>query len=434
MTEKLLNRGAGSQRTQAAIHALLQNPRSGAEIEDCSLEIIDREAPSHRFAPEEWQVVRRMIHTTGDFGIMDLVRFSPGVIDAAVRSLRRGLPIYVDSSMIKAGLSLERLKAACPAYSKENICCHIADADVADAACSAGLPRSLFALRKARPILDGGIAVFGNAPVALLELNRMIIEEGIRPSIVVAVPVGFVHVVESKLELMELDVPCIILEGRRGGSPLAVSIVHALCSLAAAPQTKAEPGGASENSFDTVILLGHGSRVPGADRSMLRVAEMLKEKGHYAQVETCNMSRLGPHFEEIFEKCVRMGAQRVLLLPYFLNEGLHMKLDIPAKMQEAVRRHPHVKLVFGKNLGFDPLLVQLVEKRIGESAILGDIREVQLPDEDAYPVPPGQCEFVAMLPEDAARWRESQGKDRIAEAEGDEQNEGKANLRGEGHE
>lgn len=232
MIKELLHRGAGPQRTQAVIHTLFQNPRTGAEIEGSSLEIIDREAPYHRFASGEWQVVRRMIHTTGDFGIMELVRFSSGVIDAAVRSLRRGLPIYVDSSMIRAGLSLERLKAACPTYSKESIYCHIADADVAAAACNAGLPRSLFALRKARPILDGGIAVFGNAPVALLELNRMILEEGLQPAIVVAVPVGFVHVVESKLELMALDVPYIALEGRRGGSPLAVSIVHALCAMA----------------------------------------------------------------------------------------------------------------------------------------------------------------------------------------------------------
>jgi precorrin isomerase len=45
-------------------------------------------------------------------------------------------------------------------------------------------------------------------------------------------PVGFVHVVESKQELMEMGVPWITIEGRRGGSPLAVSVVHALGELA----------------------------------------------------------------------------------------------------------------------------------------------------------------------------------------------------------
>jgi len=83
----------------------------------------------------------------------------------------------------------------------------------------------------------GAIALIGNAPVALMELSRMIIEEGLRPSLVVALPVGFIHVVESKEELMSLGVPFIATAGRRGGSPLAVSVIHALCGLAAAAET-----------------------------------------------------------------------------------------------------------------------------------------------------------------------------------------------------
>ena len=81
-------------------------------------------------------------------------------------------------------------------------------------------------------MLDGGIAVFGNAPLALLEINRMIIEEGLRPAFVAAMPVGFVHVLESKAELMGLGVPYVSVAGRRGGSPLAISALHALCSIA----------------------------------------------------------------------------------------------------------------------------------------------------------------------------------------------------------
>jgi precorrin-8X/cobalt-precorrin-8 methylmutase len=96
-------------------------------------------------------------------------------------------------------------------------------------------------VRKARRILHGGMAVFGNAPVALLELNRMMMEENLRPAFVVARPVGFVHVVESKEELMSLDIPYIAVAGRRGGSPLAVSVIHALCSLAVLPETTLVP-------------------------------------------------------------------------------------------------------------------------------------------------------------------------------------------------
>jgi precorrin isomerase len=361
----------------AAIHALLKNPRSGAEIEDCSLEIIDREAPLHRFAPGEWQVVRRMIHTTGDFGIMDIVRFSPGVVDAAVRALRRGLPIYVDSNMIRAGLSLERLKAACPAYAKESIYCHVADADVADTARNAGLPRSLFAVRKARPILDGGIAVFGNAPVALLELNRMILEEVLRPAFVVAVPVGFVHVVESKRELMDLSVPCVVLEGRRGGSPLAVSIVHALCTIAGGAHRQAETGAAPAPSpTEAVILLGHGSRLPGAGDDMAQVARRIREKTGHPLVKTCSMQMLGPTFADAFDQCVAGGAKRIIVIPYFLHAGVHMQQDIPALLREKADRHPEVEIILGKNLGYDERLVELVILRIAASRKLPGIGTV----------------------------------------------------------
>lgn len=213
------------------IHSLLTNPLDGAAIEARSLATIDREVPPHLFPPREWAVVRRMIHAMADFSLAECTRFSPGAMEAAVEALKRGSVIYVDSSMIRAGLSLARLRAACPDYAAERILCHVADADVAREAEEAGLPRSLFAVRKAQRQLEGAIAVFGNAPVALLELNRMILEEHLRPALVIGMPVGFVHVVESKQELTGLDVPWIVVEGRRGGSTLAVAALHALCGL-----------------------------------------------------------------------------------------------------------------------------------------------------------------------------------------------------------
>ncbi len=218
---------------KSLIHSLYEKPMSGADIETRSFAIIDGEAPAHHYSLQEWGVVRRMIHTVGDFGILGDVRFSAAAITAAEAALKKGCPLYVDSNMIRNGLSLERLRSVYPQYRKEQIHCYIADDDVAREAREQGLPRSLFALRKAKAVLDGGIAVFGNAPVALLELNRFIMEEGLRPALVVAMPVGFVHVIESKEELMSLGVPYITLTGRRGGSPLAVSVIHALCSLAA---------------------------------------------------------------------------------------------------------------------------------------------------------------------------------------------------------
>jgi len=215
------------------IHQFFNRPMTGPEIEARSFEIIDREAPDRRgFSLEQWEIVRRLIHTTGDMDLAPFVRFSPDAIGSGIAALRRGAAIYADSNMIRSGLSLARLRSVNPEYAPDRIACHVADADVAQQALKKGLPRSLFAIRKATAQLDGGIVVFGNAPVALLELNRMIVEDGIRPALVVAMPVGFVHVVESKEELASLGIPFVGIEGRRGGSTLAVATLHAICTLA----------------------------------------------------------------------------------------------------------------------------------------------------------------------------------------------------------
>ena len=206
---------------------------SGPEIETRSFATIDSEAPDRcGFSVEQWEIVRRLIHTTGDVSLAISVRFSPDAIDSGIAALKRCAPIYADSNMIRSGLSLARLRSVDGDYKADRITCYVADADVAAEATDNGLPRSLFAIRKARAQLDDGIVVFGNAPVALLELNRMIVEEGIRPALVVGMPVGFVHVVESKDELSSLGVPFIGIDGRRGGSTLAVATLHALCTLA----------------------------------------------------------------------------------------------------------------------------------------------------------------------------------------------------------
>lgn len=215
-----------------SVYALYEKPVSGEGIEALSLDIVDREAPPHGFCPRQWRVVRRLVHATADFGIVGQVRFSPEALESAIEALGSGRPIVADSTMVQYGLSLSRLRAVCPHYGPQHIFCHVADEDVARRAKETGLPRSLFAVRKAKPILQGSIAAFGNAPVGLMELNRIILEEGLRPALVIAMPVGFVHVVESKEELMSLGVPYVCIAGRRGGSSLAVSTIHALCSLA----------------------------------------------------------------------------------------------------------------------------------------------------------------------------------------------------------
>lgn len=160
-----------------------------------------------------------------------------------------------------------------------------------------------------------------------------------------------------------------------------------------------------DSAKQAVILLGHGSRVPDAGRHMEKVASGLKEKYGYEIVEVCYLSRLGPHFPETFEKCVDQGAQEITVIPYFLHDGLHLVLDIPLMMQEIANHYPGIKVVMGRNLGFDDVLVDLVHRRISASRDLLDVREIVCASKEEYPVPQGQYEFVAMPPEEAARYR-----------------------------
>ncbi|MGC8602117.1 MAG: sirohydrochlorin chelatase [Desulfomonilaceae bacterium] len=153
-----------------------------------------------------------------------------------------------------------------------------------------------------------------------------------------------------------------------------------------------------------IILMGHGSRVPDAGKHMEKVALGLRAKYGYSIVEICYMSRLGPHFPEICEKCIDQGATEIVVIPYFLHDGLHLVLDIPEMMQKIAASYPNVKLVLGKNLGFDDVLVDLVQRRISASLQNCDVRELVLPPRRQFPVPPGQHEFVPMPPEDAAKF------------------------------
>ena len=82
----------------------------------------------------------------------------------------------------------------------------------------------------------GAILAIGNAPTALLRISEQI-GDGLRPALVIAVPVGFVNVVESKEMVFaaceEAGVPCIAAMGRKGGSSIAAAICNALIYSAA---------------------------------------------------------------------------------------------------------------------------------------------------------------------------------------------------------
>ena len=141
-------------------------------------------------------------------------------------ALRQGVPIVTDTNMAKAGVSKPSL-----AKLGGTVACFMADGDVARAAQENGTTRADAAMEKAAREYPGAVLAVGNAPTALLRLEALI-ADGLRPALVVAVPVGFVNVVESKERIFAAcraaDVPAIAAMGRKGGSNVAAAICNAL--------------------------------------------------------------------------------------------------------------------------------------------------------------------------------------------------------------
>lgn len=211
---------------------------AGRAIEHDSFAIIDAEAGPHAYSADQWPVVRRMIHANADFEFNGLTDFHPAAVEAGLAAiLKGGTPIVADVEMICVGLSASRLKHF-------GVTTHhfISDADVIAQAQAEDTTRAVQAMRKAhrQGLLDGAIVGIGNAPTALIEVVRLIKEEGARPALVIGMPVGFVSAAESKDLMAEVqDVPWIVIRGRKGGSTLVVAAIHALLGVAEARQRNA---------------------------------------------------------------------------------------------------------------------------------------------------------------------------------------------------
>lgn len=192
-------------------------------IVEQSFAIIDREVGEHHLTPPEYALARRVIHATADFEYLNLLRFSPGAIAAGIQNLQQGRPIVTDVTMVKQGIASLVSKTF-----NNPIISAIEQAEIAEA----GKTRTETGMLRCWAKYPQAIFLIGNAPTALLALCEQLAHSAIQPALVIGVPVGFVSVMESKAALQKLDVPYITIEGRKGGSPAAASILNALLVLA----------------------------------------------------------------------------------------------------------------------------------------------------------------------------------------------------------
>ncbi|MDY0091412.1 MAG: precorrin-8X methylmutase [Candidatus Vecturithrix sp.] len=201
----------------------LKNP---TWIESMSMDIIDQTLAAHSFTDQELEVVRRMIHATGDIDYQQIVFISPGAIDVGIEAIQAGCRIVTDTRMAFAGINKRALTLAdC------TIECYVDHAEVFQMAKYRKITRSMAAMEVAMR-WGADIFVIGNAPTALYRLGELMQESQVSPELIIGVPVGFVGAAEAKEYIRRLKVPSITTVGTKGGSNVAAAIMNALIYMA----------------------------------------------------------------------------------------------------------------------------------------------------------------------------------------------------------
>ena len=116
-----------------------------------------------------------------------------------------------------------------------------------------------------------------------------------------------------------------------------------------------------------VLLIAHGSRREAANDDLHALAARVAAQGLHPIVVSCFLELAQPDIQQGGDRCVTMGASRVLMIPYFLSAGVHLRRDLTAARDELEARHPGVEFRLGPALGPHPLLDALVESRILET-------------------------------------------------------------------
>lgn len=116
-----------------------------------------------------------------------------------------------------------------------------------------------------------------------------------------------------------------------------------------------------------ILMMAHGSRVTNANDAAREVAKMVQEMTGMEIVEVSFRELHEPNIQQGIDACVARGAQRILLMPYFLFMGAHVLHDLPEEITEARKRHPGLIMEMGEHLGAHRKLAEIEAERISEA-------------------------------------------------------------------
>ena len=212
----------------------VKSEKIGASIMIESFRTIASELKKDYPLDHKWALLHA-IHTTADFDMEDILYTDPKAVETLYNKVKDGSlkTIVTDVTMVTSGIrkgALSRLGVEAK--------CYLSDPRVA-AAQTQDITRTQAGIRLAVEEHPDALFAFGNAPTALMELCDLIRKGKAHPAGIIAAPVGFVHVRESKHMVKPFrDIPKIIVEGRKGGSNLAATLCNAILTFDDAAQLK----------------------------------------------------------------------------------------------------------------------------------------------------------------------------------------------------
>ena len=212
------------------------NTKIGQDIMIESFRTISSELKRQDYPLDHKWALLHAIHTTADFDMENILYTDPCAVETLHNKVANGQlkTIITDVTMVTSGIrkgALQRLDIEAK--------CYLSDPRVAELASKEGITRTQAGIRLAVEEHPNALFAFGNAPTALMELCDLIRKGKAQPTGIIAAPVGFVHVRESKHMVKPFkDIPKIIVEGRKGGSNLAATLCNAILTFDDAAQLK----------------------------------------------------------------------------------------------------------------------------------------------------------------------------------------------------
>ena len=192
-----------------------------------SMRFIRSKISKNNFTELETKVLERLIHTSGDFSIQNLLIFSEKACEIGIRAIQNQAPILTDTDMAAAAIKsmaaragVNQIYPASKWFEQQK--------DFSKTKTAFGIMRGWIEISKYNFGDKAPIVIFGSSPTALEEFLDNVENSSLKPSLIIGMPVGFIGVEQSKQRLIKSDQNYIVLGSTRGGAAMAGATINAL--------------------------------------------------------------------------------------------------------------------------------------------------------------------------------------------------------------